>query len=60
MPTVGVLGTEGPNRLVNLCYVPLFWMVVQEDTRDLSWFGQEKPLLPAGVEGLYYLAPKCS
>ena len=27
--------------------------------RDLSWFGQEKALRPAGGESLYYLAPKC-
>ena len=27
---------------------------------DLSWFGQEKALRPAGGESLYYLAPKCS
>ena len=27
--------------------------------RDLSWFGQEKALRPAGEGGLYYLAPKC-
>ena len=26
--------------------------------RDLSWFGQEKALRPAGEESLYYLAPK--
>ena len=26
---------------------------------DLSWFGQEKALRPAGGESLYYLAPKC-
>ena len=26
---------------------------------DLSWFGQEKALRPAGEGGLYYLAPKC-
>ena len=26
--------------------------------KDLSWFGQEKALHPAG-ESLYYLAPKC-
>jgi len=26
---------------------------------DLSWFGQEKALHPAGDESLYYLAPKC-
>ena len=27
--------------------------------RDLSWFGQEKALRPAGEGSLYYLAPKC-
>jgi len=27
--------------------------------KDLSWFGQEKALLPAGEGSLYYLAPKC-
>ena len=27
--------------------------------RDLSWFGQEKALRPAGEGGLYYLAHKC-
>jgi len=27
--------------------------------KDLSWFGQEKALRPAGVGSLYYLAPKC-
>ena len=27
--------------------------------RDLSWFGQEKALCPAGEGSLYYLAPKC-
>ena len=27
--------------------------------KDLSWFGQEKALHPAGEESLYYLAPKC-
>ena len=27
--------------------------------KDLSWFGQEKALRPAGEESLYYLAPKC-
>ena len=27
--------------------------------RDLSWFGQEKALRPAGEESLYYFAPKC-
>ena len=27
--------------------------------KDLSWFGQEKVLRPAGEESLYYLAPKC-
>ena len=27
--------------------------------RDLSWFGQEKALGPAGERDLYYLAPKC-
>ena len=27
--------------------------------RDLSWFGQEKALRPAGEGDLYYLAPKC-
>ena len=27
--------------------------------RDLSWFGQEKALHPAGEGSLYYLAPKC-
>jgi len=26
---------------------------------DLSWFGQEKALRPAGGRSLYYLAPKC-
>jgi hypothetical protein len=35
-------------------------MVMQEDTRDLFRFGQEKTLLPAMEGGLYYLAPKCS
>jgi len=28
--------------------------------KDLSWFGQEKALRPAGEGSLYYLAPKCS
>jgi len=27
--------------------------------KDLSWFGQEKALRPAGEGSLYYLAPKC-
>jgi len=27
--------------------------------KDLSWFGQEKALRPAGEESLYYSAPKC-
>ena len=27
--------------------------------KDLSWFGQEKALRPAGEVSLYYLAPKC-
>jgi len=27
--------------------------------KDLSWFGQEKTLRPAGEGSLYYLAPKC-
>ena len=27
--------------------------------QDLSWFGQEKALRPAGEESLYYSAPKC-
>ena len=27
--------------------------------KDLSWFGQEKALRPAGVGSLYYPAPKC-
>jgi len=27
--------------------------------KDLSWFGQEKALRPAGGECLYYSAPKC-
>ena len=27
--------------------------------KDLSWFGQEKALRPAGGENLYYFAPKC-
>ena len=27
--------------------------------KDLSWFGQEKALCPAGEESLYYSAPKC-
>ena len=27
--------------------------------KDLSWFGQEKSLRPAGGESLYYFAPKC-
>ena len=27
--------------------------------KDLSWFGQEKALHPAGGESLYYSAPKC-
>ena len=27
--------------------------------KDLSWFGQEKALRPAGGGSLYYLAPKC-
>ena len=27
--------------------------------KDLSWFGQEKALRPAGGESLYYSAPKC-
>jgi hypothetical protein len=33
---------------------------MQEDTQNLSRFGQEKALHPAGEGGLYYLAPKCS
>jgi hypothetical protein len=28
---------------------------MQGDTKDLSWFGQEKALRPAGEGGLYYL-----
>jgi len=27
--------------------------------KDLSWFGREKALRPAGEGSLYYLAPKC-
>ena len=27
--------------------------------KDLSWFGQEKALRPAGEESLYYSAHKC-
>jgi len=27
--------------------------------KDLSWFGQEKALRPAGEGNLYYLAHKC-
>jgi len=27
--------------------------------KDLSWFGHEKALRPAGEGSLYYLAPKC-
>jgi len=27
--------------------------------KDLSWFGQEKALRPAGEGSLYYLSPKC-
>jgi len=27
--------------------------------KDLSWFGQEKALRPAGEGSFYYLAPKC-
>ena len=27
--------------------------------KNLSWFGQEKALRPAGGESLYYFAPKC-
>jgi len=27
--------------------------------KNLSWFGQEKALRPAGGECLYYFAPKC-
>ena len=34
-------------------------MVMQDEHKDLSWFGQEKALRLARRESLYYLAPKC-
>ena len=36
---------------------PRWWS--KKTHKDLSWFGQEKALRPAGGESLYYSAPKC-
>ena len=41
-----------------VCVLP-FLDVDAKRHKDLSWFGQEKVLRPAGEESLYYLAPNC-
>ena len=57
-PTVGVFppGVTPTSKFV--CVLP-FPDGDARRHRDLSWFGQEKALRPAGGESLYYLAPKC-
>jgi len=50
----------GSHQQVNLYACSHSQMVMQERHRDLSWFGQEKALHPAGGgDVFYYLAPKC-
>ena len=57
-PTVGVF-PRGVTPTSKTCGCSPFQMVMQERHRDLSWFGQEKALHPAGGRCFYYLAPKC-
>jgi len=57
-PTVGVFPTGVTPTSKFVCVLPF----PDGDARrhkDLSWFGQEKVLRPAGEGSLYYLAPKC-
>jgi len=49
----------GSHQRVNLYACSLFPDGDAKRHKDLSWFGQEKALRPAGEESLYYFAPKC-
>jgi len=58
-PTIGVFPTGGSHQRVNLYVCFPFPDGDAKRHKDLSWFGQEKALRPAGGENLYYFAPKC-
>ena len=57
--SVGVFPHGGSHQRVNLYACFLFPDGDAKKHKDLSWFGQEKALRPAGGESLYYFAPKC-
>ena len=57
-PSVGVFPTGVTPTSKFVCVLP-FRDGDARRHRDLSGFGQEKALRPAGERDLYYLAPKC-
>ena len=56
---VSVFWPEGPNQLVNVCYVSLSRWVIQEDKKFILVRAIEGPTSSGGGWNLYYLAPKC-